>query len=105
MPTYDYECKNCDHTWEVFQSIKANPIRKCPNCGKQKAKRMIGPGAGIIFKGSGFYQTDYRSASYRKAAEADKKSQESAEKSSNNGSSSESGSKTESNSKSGSSES
>lgn len=74
MPTYDYECKSCDHQWEVFQSIKAKPIRKCPECGKLKAKRMIGTGAGIIFKGSGFYETDYRSSAYKKAAAADKKS-------------------------------
>ncbi|GAB4158882.1 MAG: hypothetical protein Tsb009_36170 [Planctomycetaceae bacterium] len=79
MPTYDYECQACEHQWELFQSIKAKPIRKCPSCGKLKAKRMIGPGAGIIFKGSGFYQTDYRSDSYNKAAAADKKSQESSE--------------------------
>ncbi|MFK7776776.1 MAG: zinc ribbon domain-containing protein [Gimesia sp.] len=75
MPTYDYECSQCDNKWEVFQSIKANPLRKCPACGKLKAKRMIGAGAGIIFKGSGFYQTDYRSSSYKKAAEADSKAQ------------------------------
>jgi len=75
MPTYDYACENCGHKWELFQSIKANPIRKCPSCGRQKAKRMIGPGAGIIFRGTGFYQTDYRSDSYKKAAEADSKSQ------------------------------
>ena len=73
MPTYDYVCENCKHRWELFQSIKANPIRKCPKCGKQKAKRVIGPGAGIIFKGSGFYQTDYRSEAYKKAAQADQK--------------------------------
>jgi putative FmdB family regulatory protein len=72
MPTYDYVCKSCDHAWELFQSIKAAPVRKCPECGKSKAQRVIGPGAGIIFKGSGFYQTDYRSDSYRKRAEADK---------------------------------
>jgi predicted nucleic acid-binding Zn ribbon protein len=60
----------------VFQAITAKPIRKCPECGKQAAKRVIGPGAGIIFKGSGFYQTDYRSSAYKKAAEADKKAQE-----------------------------
>ena len=77
MPTYDYVCKQCDHKWELFQSMKDNPVRKCPSCGKLKAKRMIGPGAGIIFKGSGFYQTDYRSDSYKKAADADKKSQSS----------------------------
>lgn len=75
MPTYDYKCSACDHKWELFQSIKANPIRKCPECGKQRAQRMIGPGAGLIFRGSGFYLTDYRSDSYKKAAEADKKSQ------------------------------
>ncbi len=77
MPTYDYRCKSCEHEWELFQSIKADPIKKCPACGKQKAERVIGAGAGIIFKGSGFYQTDYRSDSYKKAAEADKKAQES----------------------------
>ena len=74
MPTYDYECKKCHHTWEAFQSIKAAPIKKCPECGKQQARRVIGPGAGIIFKGSGFYITDYRSDSYKKAAAADSKS-------------------------------
>ncbi len=79
MPTYDYVCKKCDHQWELFQSMKDNPIRKCPSCGKLKAKRVIGPGAGIIFKGSGFYQTDYRSDSYKKAADADKKAQSSSE--------------------------
>jgi putative FmdB family regulatory protein len=79
MPTYDYVCKHCDHKWELFQSMKDNPVRKCPSCGKLKAKRVIGSGAGIIFKGSGFYQTDYRSDSYKKAADADKKAQSSAE--------------------------
>jgi len=77
MPTYDYRCRECDHEWEVFQSIKANAIRKCPECGRLKAQRQIGPGAGIIFKGSGFYQTDYRSSAYKKAAAADKKLSES----------------------------
>jgi len=75
MPTYDYECSQCDNKWEEFQSIKAKPLRKCPACGKLKAKRVIGAGGGIIFKGSGFYQTDYRSSSYKKAAEADSKAQ------------------------------
>ncbi len=77
MPTYDYRCKSCEHEWELFQSIKADPVKKCPACGKPKAERVIGAGAGIIFKGSGFYQTDYRSDSYKKAAEADKKAQDS----------------------------
>jgi putative FmdB family regulatory protein len=76
MPTYDYECKACHHRWELFQSIKAEPEKKCPKCGKRQAQRVIGPGAGIIFKGSGFYQTDYRSSAYKKAAEADKKASE-----------------------------
>lgn len=78
MPTYDYRCNKCEHTWELFQSIKAAPVKKCPACGKSSAKRVIGPGAGIIFKGSGFYQTDYRSESYKKGAEAAKKSEEKA---------------------------
>ena len=82
MPTYDYKCANCEHQWEEFQSITAKPKRKCPECGKLKAKRMIGPGAGIIFKGSGFYETDYRSSSYNKDAAADKKASESSSKSS-----------------------
>ena len=78
MPTYDYECDACHHKWELFQSIKADPIKACPACKKKKARRVIGPGAGIIFKGSGFYQTDYRSSSYQQAAEADQKAQSSA---------------------------
>lgn len=71
MPTYDYECDACGHAFEKFQSMTASPIRKCPECGKRKVRRLIGTGAGVIFKGSGFYQTDYRSDSYRKAAEKD----------------------------------
>ena len=74
MPTYDYACNACDHTWEEFQSIKAAPTKKCPQCGKSKAKRLISAGAGFLFKGSGFYITDYRSDSYKQRAEADKKS-------------------------------
>jgi len=71
MPTYDYECQGCGHVFELFQSMTARPVRKCPRCGKAKARRLIGTGAGIIFKGSGFYQTDYRSESYKKAAKAE----------------------------------
>jgi len=74
MPTYDYECNTCDHRFEVFQQITAKPIKKCPVCGKNTAKRLIGTGGGIIFKGSGFYQTDYRSESYKKAAQAESSS-------------------------------
>jgi putative FmdB family regulatory protein len=90
MPTYDYVCKACDHAWEEFQSITAKPTKKCPDCGKLKAERRIGPGAGIIFKGSGFYQTDYRSDSYRKAAEADKSAQSASKSESKSGSESKS---------------
>lgn len=75
MPTYDYECTACGHTFDKFQSITAPPIRRCPKCGRRKVRRLIGTGAGILFKGSGFYQTDYRSESYKKAAEAEKKAQ------------------------------
>jgi len=73
MPTYDYRCDACDHEFELFQSIKADPEKKCPKCGKLRLRRLIGPGAAIVFKGSGFYCTDYRSESYRKAASAEKK--------------------------------
>ena len=76
MPTYDYLCDSCDHQFELFQSITAGVKRKCPECGRLKLRRLIGPGAAIVFKGSGFYQTDYRSDSYKKGAEADKKSRE-----------------------------
>lgn len=72
MPTYDYRCKACGHEFELFQSMTAKPERKCPSCGKNALERLIGTGAALLFKGSGFYQTDYRTESYRKAAEADK---------------------------------
>lgn len=78
MPTYDYECGACNHKWELFQSIKAEPEKKCPACKKKKARRLIGAGAGLIFKGSGFYLTDYRSKSYKDAAKADKTASEAA---------------------------
>lgn len=64
MPTYDYLCENCGHAFEKFESITANPAKKCPECKKMKLNRLIGAGAGIIFKGAGFYETDYRSDSY-----------------------------------------
>lgn len=72
MPTYDYICDSCQHEFEAFESIKANPQTVCPQCQAESLRRKIGPGAAILFKGSGFYQTDYRSDSYKKAAAADK---------------------------------
>lgn len=71
MPTYDYACKECNHRFEEFQSMTAKPFKKCPSCGRPKLQRLIGTGAGLIFKGSGFYQTDYRSDGYKQAAKAD----------------------------------
>ena len=72
MPTYEYVCQKCEHEFEVFQSMKDKPLTKCPEkkCGG-KVKRKLGTGAGLIFKGSGFYTTDYRSESYKKGATAD----------------------------------
>ncbi len=72
MPTYDYQCDACDASWEMFQKMTDEPIKKCPTCGKKKARRLFGTGAAVMFKGSGFYETDYRSKSYQKSAEADK---------------------------------
>ncbi len=68
MPTYDYLCDACSHQFEEFQSIAAEKLKKCPACGRKKLRRLIGGGAAVVFKGSGFYQTDYRSESYKKAA-------------------------------------
>ena len=104
MPTYEYECEGCGHTFELFQSITARPQKKCPVCGEPKARRLIGTGAGIIFRGSGFYETDYRSDSYKKAAKAEsapasgdgKKDKSSDSKSSESTASSEAVSKAES---------
>ncbi len=73
MPTYDYECDACKHAFEEFQSMSEAPLKKCPKCGKNKLRRLIGTGAAILFKGSGFYQTDYRSDSYKSAAKAEEK--------------------------------
>ena len=77
MPTYDYECDACGHEFELFQSISDSVKRKCPECGKQKLRRLFGTGGAIVFKGSGFYQTDYRSDNYKKQAKEDSKSAES----------------------------
>ena len=76
MPTYDYRCNACEHEFELFQAMSAGVKKKCPECGKLKLERLIGIGAAVMFKGSGFYETDYRSESYKKGAEADKKAME-----------------------------
>lgn len=77
MPTYEYECAGCGHEFEEFQSITSEALKTCPKCRKNKLRRLIGAGAGLIFKGSGFYLTDYRSEGYKRAAEAEKKAAES----------------------------
>ncbi len=76
VPTYEYRCEDCGFEFELFQSMTASVKRKCPQCGEPKLKRLIGAGAGVIFKGSGFHETDYRSESYKKGAEAEKKASE-----------------------------
>lgn len=96
MPTYDYECDACQHKWELFQKITEEPVKKCPKCGKRKAVRQFGIGAALVFKGSGFYETDYRSESYKKSAKADAKSSESDTKSSKSESPSEGNAKSSS---------
>src|SRR3954466_15627179 len=71
MPTYEYKCDACGNAFERFQTMSAAPVKKCPKCGKNKVRRLIGMGAGLIFKGSGFYITDYRSEGYKDQAKAD----------------------------------
>lgn len=74
MPTYDYKCNNCGHAFELFQSMSEGVKKKCPECGKLALERLIGTGSALIFKGSGFYETDYRSKDYAKAKDAETKS-------------------------------
>ena len=71
MPTYEYQCAACGHKFEEFQSMSAKPITVCPACKKRKVKRLISGGSGFIFKGSGFYITDYRSDGYKSDAKKD----------------------------------
>lgn len=82
MPTYEYHCDACDHNFDEFQSMSEPALKKCPQCKKNKLRRVFGTGAAILFKGSGFYETDYRSESYKKAAKAE---QETSSKTSTNG--------------------
>ncbi len=72
MPTYEYVCDGCGHRFDEFQSFKDDPLKVCPSCKEEKLRRLFGTGAAILFKGSGFYETDYRSESYKQAAKADK---------------------------------
>ena len=72
MPTYEYECKKCGHFFEKYQSMNDKLLQTCPVCRKKSLQRLIGMGAGVIFKGSGFYETDYRSSSYSKEAKKEK---------------------------------
>ncbi len=74
MPTYEYQCDACDHRFDEFQNFSDAPLKKCPKCKKSKLRRLLGTGAAVIFKGSGFYQTDYRSEGYKAAEKADAES-------------------------------
>lgn len=83
MPTYEYLCDNCGHKFEKFQMMSASLLKKCPECAKMKLKRLIGTGAGIIFKGNGFYETDYRSENYKKSQTSEKNNVSSPDKKKN----------------------
>lgn len=80
MPTYDYRCESCGHTFEEMQSFSAEPLKTCPECKKDTLRRLFGTGAAILFKGSGFYETDYRSESYKSGAKKESDGQKPAEK-------------------------
>jgi putative FmdB family regulatory protein len=75
MPTYEYACEGCGHRFEEMQSFSEEPLSKCPACKKKKLKRLFGTGAAVLFKGSGFYETDYRSESYKADAQKDTQGQ------------------------------
>ena len=81
MPTYDYVCDGCGHAFELFQSMSDATKKTCPKCKKKKLRRLIGAGGAIVFKGTGFYKTDYRRESYKKGAAADASSKPSEGKS------------------------
>jgi putative FmdB family regulatory protein len=88
LPTYDYQCDACNHLFEVYQGINDEKLRKCPECKKLKLRRLLGTGGAVVFKGTGFYQTDYRSESYKKAAAADKPAEPKSDKKSSDSKSS-----------------
>jgi putative FmdB family regulatory protein len=85
MPTYDYVCDACEHAFEEFQNFSDEVLTKCPKCGKKKLRRLFGSGAAILFKGSGFYETDYRSDSYKAAAKKEQEAGKPADKTSDAG--------------------
>ena len=93
MPTYDYVCDGCGHAFEFFQSMTDSVKKTCPKCGKKKLRRLIGAGGAIVFKGSGFYKTDYRSDSYKKGAAAESGSSGKSEGGKSDGAKSDSGGK------------
>src|SRR5712672_607880 len=93
MPTYEYQCDACGHEFEELQSFSEDPLTKCPSCKKKKLRRLFGTGASIIFKGSGFYETDYRSESYKSGAKAESDATKPAETKGESGNKSESGDK------------
>jgi putative FmdB family regulatory protein len=99
MPTYEYRCKACGHEFEEFQSITAPVLKKCPSCAKAKLERLIGIGSAVMFKGGGFYETDYRSESYKNAAKADADASKPKSESSDSGGKSDTKSDTKSDSK------
>jgi putative FmdB family regulatory protein len=85
VPTYEYQCDGCGHEFDEFQSMKDEPLTKCPKCKKNKLRRLFGTGAALLFKGEGFYQTDYRSESYKAAAKAEAEKSGSADKAKSDG--------------------
>ena len=84
MPTYEYECQKCHHRFELFQSIRDQPKKTCPKC-RGRVKRLLGTGAGLIFKGPGFYITDYRKPGYRESAKKESSAASSSPSGSNSG--------------------
>jgi putative FmdB family regulatory protein len=85
MPTYEYQCEKCGHHFDEFQSILADPLKTCPQCGEDTLRRLFGGGSAVIFKGSGFYQTDYRSESYKAGEKAEQPATTSSGKDGNSG--------------------
>lgn len=79
MPTYEYRCSACGHTFERFQKMSDDPVRRCPECGEDAAERLISPGGGVVFKGSGFYATDYRDPPPRKEKDREEKGKSSSD--------------------------